>query len=83
MNLIAWLIFGAIAGWIAGLLYGSRPNQGCIANIVVGIAGAYIGGFIGTRLFDVKITGFNLSSLAIAVLGSLILLFGLSLIRRE
>jgi uncharacterized membrane protein YeaQ/YmgE (transglycosylase-associated protein family) len=83
MNLIAWLIFGAIAGWIAGLLYGSRSNQGCLANIIVGILGAYIGGFIGTRLFDVNITGFNLSSLAIAVIGSLILLFGLSLIRRD
>jgi len=82
MNLVAWLIFGAIAGWIAGLLYGSRSNQGCIANIVVGILGAYIGGFIGTRLFDVDITGFNLSSLALAVLGALILLFGLGLIRR-
>jgi uncharacterized membrane protein YeaQ/YmgE (transglycosylase-associated protein family) len=83
VNLLAWLIFGALAGWIAGLLYGSRPNQGCIANIVVGILGAYIGGFIGTRLFDVKVTGFNLSSMAIAVLGSLILLFGLSLIRNK
>jgi uncharacterized membrane protein YeaQ/YmgE (transglycosylase-associated protein family) len=40
MNLVAWLIFGAIAGWLAGLLYGSRANQGCIANIVVGILGA-------------------------------------------
>lgn len=83
MNLIAWLIFGALAGWIAGFLYGSRGNQGCLANIIIGIVGAYIGGFIGTRLFDVEITGFNLSSLVIAVLGSLILLFGLSFIRRD
>ena len=46
MNPIAWIVFGALAGWIAGRLYGDDRPEGCITNIVIGIAGALLGGAI-------------------------------------
>ncbi len=79
MGIIAWLIFGAIAGWIATRLYGNR-KQGCIGNIVIGVVGAWIGGFIGNRVLDHDAIEFNISSMIIAVVGSLILLFVLNLL---
>lgn len=79
MGIIAWLIFGAIAGWIATHLYGNR-RQGCIGNIVIGVVGAWIGGFIGNRVLDHDAIEFNFSSMALAVVGALILLFVLNAI---
>ena len=75
MGFIAWIIFGAIAGWLASMIYGKNQSQGWIGNIIVGIVGAWIGGFVGNKLFDHDITGFNLSSMILAVVGALILLF--------
>jgi uncharacterized membrane protein YeaQ/YmgE (transglycosylase-associated protein family) len=79
VGIIAWLIFGAIAGWIATSLYGER-KQGCIGNIVIGVVGAWIGGFIGNQVLDHDAIEFNISSMIIAVVGSLILLFVLNLL---
>lgn len=83
MGIIAWVIFGAIAGWIATRLYGNKEPRGCLTNIVIGVVGAWIGGFLGNILFDHDITGFNLSSLILAVGGALVLLFGLNLISKN
>lgn len=74
MGIIAWIVFGAIAGWLAGMIYGKKEPQGCIANIVIGIVGAWIGGFLGNLVFDHDITGFNLGSMILAVIGAIILL---------
>ncbi len=75
MSIIAWLLFGAIAGTIANIL-DPRPSQGgAFGAIVLGILGAFVGGFIANLLFGINITGFNLTSFAVAVLGSLLLLF--------
>ena len=74
MGIISWIIFGAIAGWLAGIISGDK-NQGCLTNIIVGIVGAFLGGFL-MEFF----TGegmqfhFSLQSFAVAVLGSVILL---------
>ncbi len=74
MGILAWIIFGALAGWIASLLMSTNEEQGAFMNIVVGIAGAMIGGF-GARLLGANgVTGFNLSSLFIAIIGSVVLL---------
>jgi uncharacterized membrane protein YeaQ/YmgE (transglycosylase-associated protein family) len=80
MGIILWLIFGALAGWIASMLNGSDKEQGWIGNILLGIVGAMVGGFIASRLLDKDVTGFNLPSLAIAVAGALIFSWALNLV---
>lgn len=74
MNILIWIIFGAIVGWIASKIMDTDAEQGIIANIVVGIIGAFIGGFVMQSLGGSGVTGFNLGSLLVALLGSVILL---------
>ncbi len=84
MNPVAWIIFGAIAGWIAGRFYGDNRPEGCITNIVIGIAGALLGGAIYTLITGRDFTtGFNPPSLIIAILGSLGLIYVLQRLRRN
>ncbi len=84
MGIIAWLVFGAIAGWLASKLYGNQGSQGWIGNIVVGIVGAWIGGFVGNLLvFDHGAIEFNFSSMILAVVGALILLAVLNFVQKR
>ena len=70
MNVILWIIFGAIAGWIASMIMGKDAQMGALANIVVGIVGAVIGGFLMTNVFGAQgVTGFNLPSMLVAIVG--------------
>lgn len=74
MNFIIYIIFGLIAGSVANMI-DTRPSRGgLLGSIVLGIAGAVVGGWLGSALFDVGVTGFNLSSFIVAVAGSLLLL---------
>jgi len=73
MGLITWLIFGGLAGWVASLITGTR--HGCCLNIVVGVIGAFIGGFLMQGLTGEGFTiHFDLPSFAVAVLGAVVLL---------
>ncbi|TXG76237.1 GlsB/YeaQ/YmgE family stress response membrane protein [Candidatus Dojkabacteria bacterium] len=74
MNFIVWIIFGGLAGWIASMIAGTNEEQGLLANIVVGVIGAFIGGFIMGKLDKPGVTGFNLRSFIVAVLGAVLLL---------
>ena len=75
MNPVAWVIFGALAGWLAGKIYGDGRPEGCVTNTVIGIGGALLGGAIYTLVTGRDFTtGFNLPSLIVAILGSLLLL---------
>jgi uncharacterized membrane protein YeaQ/YmgE (transglycosylase-associated protein family) len=74
MGWIGWIILGAIAGWLASVIMGTDDRQGCIVNIVVGIIGALIGGLIMNFIGGQGVTGFNLWSLLVAVLGAVVLL---------
>jgi uncharacterized membrane protein YeaQ/YmgE (transglycosylase-associated protein family) len=74
MGLIGWIILGGLAGWIASMFMGTNKQMGLMANIVVGIIGALIGGFAFSAIGGSDITGFNLWSLFVAVIGSIILL---------
>lgn len=74
MNFIAWIVLGALAGWIASKVMGTDAEQGWFANIVVGIVGALLGGFVFNLLGGAGVTGFNIWSLIVATLGSMILL---------
>jgi len=73
MGLLSWIVFGALAGWVASLIMGSR--RGCCLTIVIGVVGAFIGGLIMQvvthRGFDF---GFDLGSFLVAVVGSVVLL---------
>lgn len=83
MGIIAWIVFGAIAGWLASLITGRNERQGCLANIAVGIIGAFLGGLIFNLLGGEGVTGFNLYSMLVAVLGAIILLLVLGFIQRD
>ena len=75
MGIIAWIIFGLIAGTLAEWILPGKDPGGIIAKIVIGIVGAVIGGFIGGTLLRIgTVTGFNLRSFIIAIIGSIILL---------
>ena len=75
MNIILWIIFGAIVGWIASLIMRTNDEQGAIANIIIGIVGAFIGGAVSNLLGGPDVSGFNLTSMIVAVLGAVILIF--------
>jgi len=83
MNFIAWIVFGALAGWIASIIMGRNAQMGCFANIFVGIVGAVIGGFIMNYFGAQGVTGFNIPSLVVAVIGAVVLLFLVGLVRRR
>jgi uncharacterized membrane protein YeaQ/YmgE (transglycosylase-associated protein family) len=75
MNLFTWVLLGLLAGGIAKLIFPGKDPGGCLATVGIGILGALIGGFLGTTVFGWgTVTGFNLKSLGIAVVGSLVLL---------
>ncbi|HEX6309589.1 MAG TPA: GlsB/YeaQ/YmgE family stress response membrane protein [Longimicrobiales bacterium] len=75
MGIISWIVFGLIAGSIAKFIMPGKDPGGCLGTIVIGILGAVIGGFVGTQLLGVgSVTGFNLRSFGIAILGAIILL---------
>lgn len=75
MGIIAWIIFGALIGWIASMIMGTNAEQGAVMNIIVGIVGAFIGGFIMSIFNGSGITGFNIPSILVALLGACVLLF--------
>jgi len=74
MGIIMWIIFGALAGWLASIIMRTDGEQGAFMNIVVGIIGAVIGGFAMGFFGGNGVTGFNIYSLVVAVIGAVILL---------
>ena len=74
MGILAWIIFGALAGGVAGMVAGSK-RSGCLFNIVIGVVGAFVGGlimrFVTGESFSI---GFDWPSFLVAVVGSVILL---------
>ena len=74
MGIIAWIVLGALAGFIANLIMGSR--EGLLMMVVLGIVGAVVGGFIAGTVFHVAdVTGLNLESLVVAVFGAIVVIF--------
>jgi uncharacterized membrane protein YeaQ/YmgE (transglycosylase-associated protein family) len=83
MGIVAWIALGFLAGLIAKWIMPGREAEGFILTIVLGIAGALVGGFIGTRIGFGDIDGFDPRSLALAVGGALLLVFLFRLVRRK
>ncbi|MCK6581361.1 MAG: GlsB/YeaQ/YmgE family stress response membrane protein [Anaerolineae bacterium] len=81
-NIIVWLIVGAIAGWLAGIVMKSR--QGLLTNIILGIVGSFVGGFVLTLIPGVQSveTGLSLGHILTAMIGAIIIIVVVRLLRR-
>ncbi|SDO40551.1 Uncharacterized membrane protein YeaQ/YmgE, transglycosylase-associated protein family [Nakamurella panacisegetis] len=83
MNVLGWIVFGALAGWVASLVIRDK-HRGCLTNMVTGILGALLGGFIYQLTTGKKWDfGWHWSSFGVAVLGSLLLLLIINLVTRR
>ncbi len=83
MGIIAWLVLGLIAGFIGSKIV-NKTGEGLIMDIVLGIVGAFVGGFVFTHFFGANgVTGFNLYSMFVAVVGAVIVLVLYHLIFRR
>jgi uncharacterized membrane protein YeaQ/YmgE (transglycosylase-associated protein family) len=85
MNFIIWIVVGGILGWLASLVMRTDASQGLLLNIVVGIIGALLGGWLLAPLFGtgtINQNDFSLSSLLVSFLGAVILLAIVNLFRR-
>ncbi len=76
MGIISWIVFGLVAGILAKFVMPGDDPGGFLKTTVVGVVGALVGGFIATRIGFGDVTGFNLRSFAIAIAGSLLVLWG-------
>jgi uncharacterized membrane protein YeaQ/YmgE (transglycosylase-associated protein family) len=82
VNILVWLIVGAIAGWLASIVMGTNRSQGLLTDIIVGIIGGLIGGFVLDALnIGGDVTGLNITSIIVAFIGAVILLAVLRLVR--
>lgn len=75
MDILLWLVLGGIAGWIASMIMGADARMGIFANVIVGVIGAALGGFLASMLGIGGVSGFNLMSFVTAVLGAVLLLW--------
>ncbi|MCR9143220.1 MAG: GlsB/YeaQ/YmgE family stress response membrane protein [bacterium] len=82
MGILAWIVFGLLAGVVAKVIMPGSDPGGWIITILIGIAGAVVGGWIGTQIGFGDVSGFNLKSFGIAVGGALLLLFGYRVIAK-
>lgn len=77
---LSWIIFGALAGWIASILTGNNSRMGCLSNIIVGIVGAFLGGWIYSLITGhTLLIGWNWTAFIVSVLGAVVLLALLNL----
>lgn len=74
MSIIAWLILGLIAGWIGSMIV-NRRGEGLLLDIVLGVVGAVVGGFLFNMFGATGVTGLNLYSMLVAVIGAIVVLF--------
>lgn len=86
MNIIIWLIVGGLIGWIASLIMRTDAQQGIALNVVVGIVGALVAGFVLTPLLGrgtINTGDFSLAGLFVSLVGSILLLGAVNLLRRS
>jgi len=74
MSILAWIILGLVAGFLASKIV-NKTGSGLIMDLVLGVVGAFVGGFLFTRFGIAGVTGFNLYSLLVATVGAVVVLF--------
>ena len=82
MGIILWIIFGGLVGWIASLIMKTDAQQGVLLNIIVGVVGAIIGGWLMSIVGKGGVGGFNLYSFIVALLGACVLIAIVRALRR-
>jgi uncharacterized membrane protein YeaQ/YmgE (transglycosylase-associated protein family) len=86
INFILWLLFGALVGWLASIVMRTDAQQGALLNIIVGIVGAFIGGFLFNLLggggSNINNSDFSLGALLVSFVGAVVLLGIINLVRR-
>lgn len=75
MNILLWIILGAIAGWLASVVMRTNDSQGMLGDVILGVVGAVAGGFLMNLFGQPGVTGFNLYSLLVAMLGSIVFIY--------
>jgi uncharacterized membrane protein YeaQ/YmgE (transglycosylase-associated protein family) len=83
MGILAWIVFGLIAGVVARFLMPGNVPMGLVGTIILGILGAVVGGFIGTQMGWGDVYGFDLRSILLAIGGGVVVLFIVGLLRRR
>ncbi|MGZ9115158.1 MAG: GlsB/YeaQ/YmgE family stress response membrane protein [Brevundimonas sp.] len=81
LGIIGWIVIGIVAGWLAEKVMGR--SHGLITNLIVGVIGALLGGFIASNLMGIAVGGFNFVTLLVAFLGACLLLFIVGLVKRR
>jgi len=75
MNILVWIIFGGVAGWIASMIMKTDQSQGMMMDILMGAIGAVVGGFLMNLVGQSGVTGFNVYSLVVAVVGAVVVIY--------
>lgn len=82
MEIILWIVFGALIGWVASVIMKTDADQDTLLNVIIGIIGAVIGGFLMNTFGQTGISGFNLYSFLVSLLGAIILISIVKIFRR-
>jgi uncharacterized membrane protein YeaQ/YmgE (transglycosylase-associated protein family) len=83
MSWLAWIIVGALAGWLASIVMKTNGKQGLLLDIVVGVFGAFVGGFLFSQFGSTGVTGFNIWSVFVSFTGAVILLAVIRLVNGQ
>ncbi|KKQ30081.1 MAG: Transglycosylase-associated protein [Candidatus Shapirobacteria bacterium GW2011_GWE1_38_10] len=83
MGILLWIIFGALAGWIASVIMKTNNSQGTMMDIIMGILGSIVGGFLMGMVGQSGVNGFDLYSLIVAVIGAIVVIYVGRMIRNR
>lgn len=75
MDIVTWLLLGLAAGWLASAVMGTNSRQGMMMDIILGVIGAFVGGFLMNLFGQSGVSGFNMYSIVVATLGAIALIY--------